>query len=129
MGKIVLFSAANPRAEINLQSSVVEGVGLAVLASSRMFAALQQRQANGRIHVWGIQPGARGQKIASWRRVDPPAVGFFYTPGGFTVAANLWAKEPPVGRVRDPFGNIWWLQSHATDVSPDADVDGRSRDG
>ena len=24
-----------------------------------------------------------------------------------------------VSRVRDPFGNIWWLQSHARDVSPD----------
>jgi hypothetical protein len=32
--------------------------------------------------------------MASWRRVDPPAVAFFYTPGGFHVAANIWAKEP-----------------------------------
>ncbi len=25
-----------------------------------------------------------------------------------------------VGRVRDPFGNIWWLQTHVTDVSAEA---------
>jgi uncharacterized glyoxalase superfamily protein PhnB len=24
-----------------------------------------------------------------------------------------------IGRVRDPFGNIWWLQTHVEDVSPD----------
>ena len=24
-----------------------------------------------------------------------------------------------VGRVRDPFGNIWWLQTHIEDVSPE----------
>ncbi len=25
-----------------------------------------------------------------------------------------------VGRIRDPFGNIWWLQSHVEDVAPQA---------
>ena len=25
-----------------------------------------------------------------------------------------------VGRIRDPFGNIWWLQSHVVDVTPQA---------
>lgn len=24
-----------------------------------------------------------------------------------------------VGRVRDPFGNIWWIQTHVEDVSPE----------
>jgi PhnB protein len=30
------------------------------------------------------------------------------------VTALFWGDR--VGRVRDPFGNIWWLQSHVTDV-------------
>lgn len=35
-----------------------------------------------------------------------------------TKATELfWGDR--VGRVRDPFGNIWWLQSHAVDVPPD----------
>jgi PhnB protein len=33
------------------------------------------------------------------------------------VTELFWGDR--VGRVRDPFGNIWWLQSHATDVPPD----------
>jgi hypothetical protein len=33
-------------------------------------------------------------KATSWRRVDPPAVAFFFLDGGFRVAANIWAKEP-----------------------------------
>jgi PhnB protein len=24
-----------------------------------------------------------------------------------------------VGRVRDPFGNVWWIQSHVEDVTPE----------
>jgi PhnB protein len=30
------------------------------------------------------------------------------------VSELFWGDR--VGRVRDPFGNIWWLQSHVTDV-------------
>jgi uncharacterized glyoxalase superfamily protein PhnB len=30
------------------------------------------------------------------------------------VTELFWGDR--IGRVRDPFGNIWWLQSHATDV-------------
>jgi hypothetical protein len=33
------------------------------------------------------------------------------------VTELFWGDR--VGRVRDPFGNIWWLQSHATDVPHD----------
>jgi PhnB protein len=33
------------------------------------------------------------------------------------VTELFWGDR--VGRVRDPFGNVWWLQSHATDVPPD----------
>lgn len=33
------------------------------------------------------------------------------------VTYLFWGDE--VGRVRDPFGNIWWLQSHTRDVAPD----------
>ncbi len=32
-----------------------------------------------------------------------------------------------VGRVRDPFGNIWWLQSHVHDVPPQ-DLPARARE-
>ena len=24
-----------------------------------------------------------------------------------------------VGRVRDPFGNVWWIQTHIEDVTPE----------
>jgi hypothetical protein len=33
------------------------------------------------------------------------------------VTELFWGDR--VGRVRDPLGNIWWLQSHAVDVPPD----------
>ena len=33
------------------------------------------------------------------------------------VTELFWGDR--VGRVRDPFGNIWWLQSHAVDVPLD----------
>ena len=33
------------------------------------------------------------------------------------VTELFWGDR--VGRVRDPFGNIWWLQSHVTDVPHD----------
>ena len=33
------------------------------------------------------------------------------------VTELFWGDR--VGRVRDPFGNIWWLQSHVADVPPD----------
>jgi PhnB protein len=33
------------------------------------------------------------------------------------VTELFWGDR--VGRVRDPFGNIWWLQSHAADVPMD----------
>ena len=33
------------------------------------------------------------------------------------VTELFWGDR--VGRVRDPFGNIWWLQSHAIDVPYD----------
>lgn len=33
------------------------------------------------------------------------------------VTELFWGDR--VGRVRDPFGNVWWLQSHATDVPMD----------
>lgn len=32
------------------------------------------------------------------------------------VTYLFWGDE--VGRVRDPFGNIWWLQSHVAGVDP-----------
>lgn len=33
------------------------------------------------------------------------------------VTELFWGDR--VGRIRDPFGNVWWLQSHAVDVPPD----------
>lgn len=41
------------------------------------------------------------------------------------VTYLFWGDE--VGRVRDPFGNVWWLQSHARDVDP-SDLDAASAD-
>lgn len=38
------------------------------------------------------------------------------------VTELFWGDR--VGRVRDPFGNIWWLQSHATDV-PEQELQAR----
>jgi uncharacterized glyoxalase superfamily protein PhnB len=33
------------------------------------------------------------------------------------VTELFWGDR--VGRVRDPLGHVWWLQSHVTDVPPD----------
>jgi PhnB protein len=41
------------------------------------------------------------------------------------VSELFWGDR--VGRVRDPFGNIWWLQSHATDV-PEQELQSRMQD-
>jgi PhnB protein len=41
------------------------------------------------------------------------------------VTELFWGDR--VGRVRDPFGNIWWLQSHATDV-PEQEFQARMQD-
>jgi PhnB protein len=41
------------------------------------------------------------------------------------VSELFWGDR--VGRVRDPFGNIWWLQSHATDV-PEQELQARMQD-
>ena len=58
---------------------------------------------------------------------------------GTVTPTSTWAIEPSalsvtevtelfwgdrVGRVRDPFGNIWWLQSHVADV-PFDEMQGR----
>jgi hypothetical protein len=95
VSKIVIFSAANAEAVTNIQHSVIEGVGTDVLLESRMSAALQSHTENGSIRLWGIRPGERGTKRAHWARLDPPAVGFFYTAGAFRYTATIWAKEPP----------------------------------
>jgi hypothetical protein len=94
VSKIVIFSAASESAAANLQHSVIEGVDLGVLGESRMLAELETRVEEGRVRLWGIQPGARAYKRASWARVDPPAVAFFYTAEGFRHTATIWAKEP-----------------------------------
>jgi PhnB protein len=41
------------------------------------------------------------------------------------VTELFWGDR--VGRVRDPFGNIWWLQSHASDV-PEQELQARMQD-
>jgi PhnB protein len=41
------------------------------------------------------------------------------------VTELFWGDR--VGRVRDPFGNIWWLQSHVTDV-PEQEMQARMLD-
>ena len=41
------------------------------------------------------------------------------------VTELFWGDR--VGRVRDPFGNIWWLQSHVTDV-PTEELSARMED-
>jgi PhnB protein len=41
------------------------------------------------------------------------------------VTELFWGDR--VGRVRDPFGNIWWLQSHASDV-PEQELQTRMQD-
>jgi hypothetical protein len=94
MSKIVLFTAANPVAASNLRHSVVEGVDIETLADSRMFEELETRSQGGKIHLWGSSAGATGRKLASWRRVDPPAIAFFYSDGRFGFTARIWAKEP-----------------------------------
>jgi PhnB protein len=33
------------------------------------------------------------------------------------VTTLFWGDR--VGRVRDPWGNVWWIQEHAEDVAPD----------
>lgn len=90
MSKIVIFSAAGESAAANLQHSVIEGVDLGLLSDSRMLAELESLAGNGRIRLWGIQPGARAYKRASWARVDPPAVAFFYTAEGVRLTATIW---------------------------------------
>jgi PhnB protein len=41
--------------------------------------------------------------------------------GGATEITRVTALAfgDRVGRVRDPFGNVWWLQTHVEDVAPD----------
>jgi PhnB protein len=41
------------------------------------------------------------------------------------VTELFWGDR--VGRVRDPFGNVWWLQSHVTDV-PAQELQARMED-
>jgi hypothetical protein len=94
MSNIVIFSAASESATANLRHSVIEGIDLGSLRDSRMLAQLEGRAENGRIRLWGIQPGARGYKWASWARVDLPAVAFFYLADGIRFTATIWAKEP-----------------------------------
>src|SRR6266545_1384649 len=94
MSKIVIFSAANPHAAANLRHSVVDGVPLAQVGDSRMLGALKAQ--GGSIRLWGSASGEAGRKLASWRRIDPPAVAFFYTEGSFRLTGRIWAKEPPV---------------------------------
>jgi hypothetical protein len=95
MAKVIVFSAARPSAVENLQRTVVEGVNVDLLRESRMIAELQRRADDGKVRVWGIQPGARDYKLTSWARLDSPVVAFFYTDGGVRYVATMWAKEPP----------------------------------
>lgn len=95
MAKVIVFSAARQSAVENLQRTVFDGVDVKLLRESRMFDELRARAEEGRVRVWGIQPGGRGYKFTSWARLDPPAVAFFYTDGGIRYVATLWAKEPP----------------------------------
>ncbi len=95
MSKIVLFSAANPAASANLRHSVVEGADLETLGDSRILGTLKDRSEDAKIRLWGNSAGAAGRKLTSWRRVDPPAIAFFYTEGRFGFAARIWGKEPP----------------------------------
>jgi hypothetical protein len=103
MSKIVIFSAANRTAAENFHT-VIDGVPLEVLGASRMLPDLEARATDGRIRVWGMQAGERGAKRASWARVEPPAIAFFYTKDGFSFTATIWAKEPvaPDGNVGHP---------------------------
>ena len=42
------------------------------------------------------------------------------TAGATTVtelSTNAWGDR--MGRIRDPFGNIWWIATHVEDVSPE----------
>jgi uncharacterized glyoxalase superfamily protein PhnB len=41
------------------------------------------------------------------------------------VTELFWGDR--IGRVRDPLGNIWWLQTHVADVSPE-DMQARLKD-
>jgi uncharacterized glyoxalase superfamily protein PhnB len=66
-----------------------------------------------------------------WR--DTPSFLCLYVPDAdATFARALEAGAEPltamttfriigdrVGRVRDPFGNVWWIQTHLEDVSPE----------
>ena len=42
------------------------------------------------------------------------------------VTELFWGDR--VGRVRDPFGNIWWLQSSASDDVPEQELQARMQD-
>jgi len=35
------------------------------------------------------------------------------------AAFNAHAWGDRIGRVRDPFGNIWWITTHVEDLSPE----------
>jgi hypothetical protein len=95
MSKIAIFPAARQDARANLDHSVRRGIRLSDLTQSRMLPALTKHAAGGRVHLWGSPTGDRGRKRTVWRGIEPPAQAFFYTGGGFTMAARIWAKEPP----------------------------------
>ncbi len=97
MSKLVFFSAANPIAAANLSHSVRDGVALDLVSESRMLSELEAKAQDGRVRLWGSASGERGRNVGLWRRIEPPAVAFFYTEGAFGVAARIWAKEPAGG--------------------------------
>jgi hypothetical protein len=94
MSKIVIFTAARADAAANLHHSVKTGVPLSVAAGSSISEELQQHYGAAPVRMWGSPTGDRGRKRSVWKKIEPPAVAFFYSGGRFSVSARIWVKEP-----------------------------------
>jgi hypothetical protein len=94
MGKIVIFTAAAPDAAANLKRSVLSGVSQRVVTRSARHEGLTQHYGADPVRMWGSPTGDRGRKRSVWKKIEPPAVAFFYSAGRFTVSARIWGKEP-----------------------------------
>jgi PhnB protein len=65
---------------------------------------------------WPDTPGFLRLYVADADRIYDRALAAGATP--VTPVTGLFFGDR-VGRVRDPLGNIWWIQAHVEDVDPD----------
>src|SRR4051794_27099936 len=94
MSKIVIFTAARTDAAANLDHSVRTGLPSSIVSSSSVLSDLQHHYGSDPVRMWGSPTGDHGRKRTVWKKIDPPAVAFFYSNGKFSVSARIWAKEP-----------------------------------